>query len=48
MKRWRIVPAVAGMAVFAVAFALLWPHARDSYAVLGRTLRPPAQFCLAE
>ncbi|MDO9294528.1 hypothetical protein [Bradyrhizobium sp.] len=34
MKRWRIVPAVAGMAVFAVAFALLWPHARDSAAVL--------------
>ncbi len=34
MKRSRIVPAVAGMAVFAVAFALLWPHARDSFAVL--------------
>ncbi|WP_291860418.1 hypothetical protein [Bradyrhizobium sp.] len=34
MKRWRIVPAVAGMAIFAVTFALLWPHARDAYAIL--------------
>lgn len=34
MKRWQIVPAVAAMAVCAVAFALLWPHARDAYAVL--------------
>ena len=34
MKRSRIVPALAGLAVFALAFALLWPHARDSFAVL--------------
>ncbi len=34
MKRSRVVPAVVAMAVFAVAFALLWPHARDSAAVL--------------
>jgi hypothetical protein len=34
MKRSRIVPAVVGMVVCAVALALLWPHARDSVAVL--------------
>ena len=34
MKRSRIVPAVAGLAVCAAAFALLWPHARHAYAVL--------------
>ena len=42
MKRSRIVPAVAGMAVFAVAFALLWPHARDSFAVLAAQDDPAA------
>ena len=34
MKRSRIVPAVAGLALCAVAFALAWPHARDAYAIL--------------
>jgi len=34
MKRLRIVPAVAGLALCAVAFALLWPQARDAYAIL--------------
>lgn len=42
MKCKRTVPAVAGMAVFAVAFALLWPHARDSYAVLAAQDDPAA------
>lgn len=32
--RWRISAAVTGMAVCAVACALLWPHARDAGAVL--------------
>ncbi len=34
MKRSRIVPAVAGLALFAAGFALAWPHARDAYAIL--------------
>jgi hypothetical protein len=34
MKRSRIVPAVAGLALCAVAFAIAWPHARDGYAIL--------------
>jgi hypothetical protein len=34
MKRLRIGSALAGTAVCAVAFALLWPHARDAFAVL--------------
>lgn len=34
MKRWRIGPAMAGMAVCAVACTLLWPHARDAHAIL--------------
>lgn len=42
MKRLRMVPAVAGMAGFAVAFALLWPHARDSFAVLAAQDDPVA------
>ena len=42
MKRLRIVPAVAGMAVCAVAYALLWPHARDAYAILAAQDDPAA------
>ena len=34
MKGSRIVPAVAGLALCAAACALLWPQARDAYAVL--------------
>src|SRR6188768_2764093 len=34
MKRSRIVPAVAGLALCAVAFAIAWPHARDGYVIL--------------
>jgi hypothetical protein len=34
MKRSRIGWALAGTAVCAAAFALLWPHARDAYAIL--------------
>src|ERR1700676_3819265 len=34
MKRRRIGSALAGMAVCAVACALLWPHARDAGAIL--------------
>jgi hypothetical protein len=34
MKRWRIGSALAGMAVCAIACALLWPHGRDAFAVL--------------
>jgi len=34
MKRSRIVPAVAGLALCAVAFAIAWPHARDGYTIL--------------
>ncbi len=34
MTRRRIGTALAGMAVFALAFALLWPHARAAGAVL--------------
>ena len=34
MNRSRIVPAVAGLALCAVGFALAWPHARDAYALL--------------
>ncbi|QWG16724.1 hypothetical protein KMZ68_17200 [Bradyrhizobium sediminis] len=34
MRRSRIGPALAGMAACAVACALLWPHARDAYALL--------------
>ena len=42
MKRSRIVPALTGLAVFALAFALLWPHARDSFAVLAAQDDPVA------
>src|SRR5215203_2104523 len=34
MRRSRIVPAAVGMIVCAVAWAHLWPQARDAYAVL--------------
>ena len=34
MKRWRIGSALAGTAVCAIACVLLWPHAREGFAVL--------------
>jgi hypothetical protein len=34
MKRWRLGSALAGVAVCALACALLWPHARDAGAIL--------------
>ena len=43
MKRSRIGPAAVGMAVCALACALLWPQARDAYAILAAQ-DDPAQF----
>lgn len=34
MMQWRIGGAMTGAAMFATAFVLLWPHARDAGAVL--------------
>jgi hypothetical protein len=42
MKRARLGTAVAGMAVCAVACALLWPHARDAGALLAAQDDPAA------
>src|SRR6476660_216364 len=42
MKRIRIGSALAGMAVCATAFALLWPHARDAGAILAAQDDPAA------
>ena len=42
MKRWRFGLAVAGVAVFAIACALLWPRARDAGAILAAQDDPAA------
>ena len=42
MKRWRLGLAVAGVAVFAIACALLWPRARDAGAILAAQDDPAA------
>jgi hypothetical protein len=42
MKRLQIASALAGMAVCATAFALLWPHARDAGAILAAQDDPAA------
>jgi hypothetical protein len=42
MKRIRIGSALAGMAMCATAFALLWPHARDAGAILAAQDDPAA------
>src|SRR5712664_1220646 len=43
MKRWRLGLAVAGVAVCAIACALLWPRARDAGAILAAQDDPAAQ-----
>jgi hypothetical protein len=42
MKRWRLGLAVAGVAVCAIACALLWPRARDAGAILAAQDDPAA------
>jgi hypothetical protein len=42
MKRWRLGLAVAGVAVCAIACALLWPRARDAAVILAAQDDPAA------
>jgi hypothetical protein len=42
MNRWRLGSAVAGVAVCAIACALLWPRARDAGAILAAQDDPAA------
>jgi hypothetical protein len=42
MKRWRLGSALAGVAVCAIACALLWPRARDAGAILAAQDDPVA------